>query len=214
MGESSGERGERGEGAGREVREVRRGRRPAGQDARGAILEAARAEFAERGYDAASVRSVARRAGVDPGTVRHWFGDKAALLPAALGLAEVSPHRFVRQVVDGPLDTLGERLLRAALTMWDDVGGDALRVGIPAVLGNPELRPVLPGFLLAEILGPIAGLLPPDEAAIRTSLLGSQMVGLAMARYVVGLEPLASLPHDDVVAAVAPTLQRYLTGKL
>ncbi|GAA1849421.1 TetR family transcriptional regulator [Myceligenerans crystallogenes] len=193
---------------------ARRGRRPAGQDARGAILEAARMEFAEQGYDGASMRSVARRAGVDPGTVRHWFPEKSALLPAALGLAEVSPHEIVKQVVDGPLDRLGERLVRVALKVWDDAGPDLMRVALPAVLGSPELRSLMPQFLLAEVLGPIARNLPSEDAALRTSLLGSQMIGLAMARYVVGLEPIASLPADGVVAAVAPNLQRYLTGKL
>ncbi|GAB3165741.1 TetR family transcriptional regulator [Myceligenerans halotolerans] len=202
MGESSSER------------VVRRGRRPAGQDARAAILAAARAEFTERGYVAASVRSVARRAGVDPGTVRHWYGDKARLLPAALGLGEVAPTEIVLKAVDGPLETLGERLLRAVLTVWDDVGPEPLRIAMPAVMSDPELRALMPQFLLAEILGPIARKLPPDGAALRTNLLGTQMVGLMMARYVVGLEPIASLPADAVVAAVAPTLQRYLTGEL
>ncbi|MBE1878632.1 TetR family transcriptional regulator [Myceligenerans pegani] len=202
MGESSSER------------TSRRGRRPAGQDARAAILAAARAEFTERGYVAASVRSVARRAGVDPGTVRHWYGDKARLLSAALGLGEISPTEIVRQAVEGPLDTVGERLLRAALTMWDDAGPEPLRIALPAVLSDPELRALMPQFLLAEILGPIARRLPPGEAALRANLLGTQMVGLMMARYVVGLEPIASLPADAVVAAVAPTLQRYLTGEL
>ncbi|GAB4084515.1 TetR family transcriptional regulator [Myceligenerans cantabricum] len=195
-------------------RSPRRGRRPAGQDARAAILAAARAEFSERGYEAASVRSVARRAGVDPGTVRHWYGDKAKLLPAALGLADVAPTEVVAQVVDGPLETLGERLLHTALTTWDDLGPEPLRIALPAVMSDPELRGLMPQFLLAEILGPIARRLPPREAAIRTNLLGTQMVGVMMARYVVGLEPIASLPADAVVAAVAPTLQRYLTGEV
>ncbi|MBL0887499.1 TetR/AcrR family transcriptional regulator [Myceligenerans indicum] len=193
-------------------RTPRRGRRPAGQDARAAILAAARAEFTERGYVAASIRSVARRAGVDPGTIRHWYGDKAGLLPAALGLADVAPTEAILRSLDGPLDAFGERLLRAALATWDDVGPEPLRVALPAVLSDPGLRGILPQFLLAEVLGPISAMLPPGEAAVRTNLLATQMVGLMMARYVVGIEPLASLPAEAVVAAVAPTVQRYLTG--
>jgi AcrR family transcriptional regulator len=86
---------------------ARRGRRPAGQDARAEILTAARAEFLERGYEATSLRSVARRAGVDPGTVRHWFSDKARLLTGALGVIEFEPDTVVQRVADGPVESLG-----------------------------------------------------------------------------------------------------------
>jgi hypothetical protein len=146
--------------------------------------------------------------------VRHWYGDKTRLLPAALGLGAVTPAEIVQEVVEGSLDTLGERLLRAALTMWDAAGPEPLRIAMPAVMSDPELRELMPQFLLAEILGPIAGRLTAEDAALRANLFGTQMVGVVMARYVVGLEPIASLPADAVVAAVAPTLQRYLTGDL
>ena len=153
----------------------RRGRRPGGADTRGALLNAARAVFAERGFDGATVRLIADRAGVDPAMVNHWFGGKEALFTAALDLP-VDPATLIAQVVPGDPERLGERIVSRFLTVWDHAGED-----------RPDLR---------------------------AALVASQIVGLGMVRYVLRLEPLASADHPTVIAAVAPTLQRYLTGPL
>ncbi|WP_166845446.1 TetR/AcrR family transcriptional regulator [Isoptericola sp. BMS4] len=198
-----------------ETRPGRRGRRPGGSDTRGAVLAAARAEFLERGYEAASLRAVARRAGVDPGTVRHWFGDKTHLLTATLGLADVDPASIARAVAEGgPVETMGERLVRAVLEVWDADEGDTVRLMIPAVLSDPGLRALLPQFLGAEVLGPLVRRLGVDDARLRTSLVASQMSGLLLTRYLVPVEPLAALPPARAAALVGPTVQRYLTGEL
>jgi AcrR family transcriptional regulator len=196
------------------VTPARRGRRPAGQDTRALVLAAARDEFLERGYDGASLRGVARRAGVDPGTVRHWFDDKAHLFTATLGLADVDPAAIVREVADGPVDSLGERLVRAVVTVWDSGYGEAARLVIPAVLSDPTLRRLMPQFLGAEVLGPIVRRLAVEDAPLRTSLVASQMAGLLMTRYLVPFEPVVSLGPDELAALVGPNLQRYLTGDL
>ncbi|MCL1870511.1 MAG: TetR family transcriptional regulator [Promicromonosporaceae bacterium] len=194
---------------------VRRGRRPAGHETRGQILAAARDEFLEQGYDGASVRAVARRAAVDPGTVRHWFGDKAHLFAATIGLSDVDPGAVARAAVEGPLETIGARLVRHVLEVWDaDDGGAGIRIALPVALADPEQRALLPQFLGAEVLGPIAARLDPGSARLRASLAATQMVGVLLARYVVGLEPLASLPAAQVAELVGPTLQRYLVGDL
>ncbi|MCF4119419.1 TetR family transcriptional regulator [Antribacter sp. KLBMP9083] len=193
---------------------ARRGRRPAGQDARGEILDAARAEFVERGYEATSLRSVARRAGVDPGTVRHWFGDKQHLLTATIGLGDIEPTAIVRAVLDGPVDRLGERLVQAVTALWDADYGDTVRIVLPAILGDPDLRTLMPQFLGAELLGPIVRRIGVDHAPLRAGLVASQMAGVLLTRYVVRVEPLASLPSAEVAALVGPTLQRYLTGEI
>lgn len=192
----------------------RRGRRPAGQDTRALVLASAREEFLERGYDAVSLRSVARRAGVDPGTVRHWFGDKAHLFTATLGLADVDPAAIVREVADGPVDGLGERLVGAVVAVWDSEYGKTARLVIPAVLSDPSLRRLMPQFLGAELLGPIVRRLGVEDARLRTSLVASQMAGLLMTRYLVPIEPVASLSSDELAALVGPNLQRYLVGDL
>ncbi|MFB7800642.1 TetR family transcriptional regulator [Isoptericola sp. NPDC056134] len=193
---------------------ARRGRRPAGQDTREVVLAGARDEFLERGYEAASVRSVARRAGVDPGTVRHWFGDKTRLFTASLGLADVDPATLVRAAAQGPVDGLGERLVRAVVELWDADGGATVRLVIPAVMTDPGLRGLLPQFLGAEILGPIVRRLDVADARLRTALVASQVAGVLMTRFLVPIDPLATLPPARVAALVGPTVQRYLTGDL
>ncbi|MFI6425462.1 TetR family transcriptional regulator [Promicromonospora sp. NPDC050880] len=192
----------------------RRGRRPAGQDARSDILAAARDEFVERGYEASSLRSVARRAGVDPGTVRHWFPDKARLLTATLGVTGIEPATVVERVSDGPVETLGERLMEAVVGLWDFDDGDTVRVVLPAVISDAELRGLLPQFIGAAILRPVMQALGTPDAPLRTALVASQMAGVLLTRYLIRLEPLASLRPAEVARLVGPTLQRYLTGPL
>ncbi|MEG3616015.1 MULTISPECIES: TetR family transcriptional regulator [Isoptericola] len=192
----------------------RRGRRPAGHSTRRTVLEAARAEFDERGYEAVSVRGVARRAGVDPGTVRHWFAGKTELLAATLGLTDIDPSAITRSAAEGPVEDLGERLVRAVVRAWDADGGATVRMVVPAIMADPGLRTLLQRFLGAEVLGPIVRRLDVSDAELRTTLAGSQVAGLMMLRYVVGVEPLASLPADELAPLVGPTLQRYLTGDL
>ncbi|WP_108492434.1 TetR/AcrR family transcriptional regulator [Promicromonospora sp. AC04] len=192
----------------------RRGRRPAGQDTRADILAAAREEFVDRGYEASSLRSVARRAGVDPGTVRHWFPDKARLLTATLGVAGVEPDKVVEQVAGGPIETLGERLIEAVIGVWDFDGGETVRVVIPAVMSDAELRGLLPQFIGAAILNPVMRALDVPDAPLRTALVASQMAGVLLTRYLIPVEPLASLAPAQVARLVGPTLQRYLTGTL
>lgn len=192
----------------------RRGRRPAGQDARADILTAARAEFLERGYEAASLRSVARRAGVDPGTVRHWFADKPRLLTATLGVTEIEPDKLMERVVDGPVETLGERLVETVLSAWEYDGGTTVRVAIPAVMADPGLRGLLPQFIGAAILGPVMRTLDAPDAPLRTALVASQMAGLMMTRFLVPVEPIASMAPAEIAALAGPTIQRYLTGDL
>jgi AcrR family transcriptional regulator len=192
----------------------RRGRRPAGQETRAQVLDAARAEFLERGYDAVSVRGVARRAGVDPGTVRHWFAGKRDLLTATLGLGAVDPAAMVQEVLAGPVDGLGERLVRGVLGLWDGDDGATVRLVLPAVMADPGLRGLLPGFLGAEVLGPIVERLGVADAHRRSALVASQVAGLLLTRYLVPIDPLASMPADEVARLVGPNVQRYLAGDL
>jgi AcrR family transcriptional regulator len=192
----------------------RRGRRPAGQGTRDVVLAAARAEFAEVGYDAASLRGVARRAGVDPGTVRHWFTGKSELLAATIGLGGIDPPAVVRAAANGPVESLGERLVGSVLQMWDADGGVTVRVAVPAIMADEALRHLFPQFLGAEVLGPLVRRLDVPDAALRAALAGSQISGLLMMRYIVGVEPLASMGADQLAALIGPTVQHYLTGEL
>jgi AcrR family transcriptional regulator len=192
----------------------RTGRRPGPTRTRGAILAAARAAFAARGYDAVSVRSVARSAGVDPALVHRFFGSKEELFVAALELP-VAPSALVAAILaDGP-DGVGERLVRTLLTLWDAPGGFAPFLAlVRGAVDNEAAATMLREFLSREVLGRIAAVAAPDRPEFRASLAGSQVVGLAMARYIVRVPPLADADRDAIVAAVGPTIQRYLTGAL
>jgi AcrR family transcriptional regulator len=192
----------------------RRGRRPAGEDTRGAILAAARDEFAERGFDGASIRSVARRADVDPGLVRHYFRNKSDLFAAGIVPNGVDPAVLVAQLAAGGLDGLGERLLAAVLGIWGRDGGVALRVAFAGLTSGEVQADALSGYVGRQVFARVAQLLPPPDQQVRVSLVASQVAGVLLARHVLRLEPLASMPVEEVVALVGPTLDRYLTGPI
>jgi AcrR family transcriptional regulator len=192
----------------------RTGRRPGPNQTRPAILDAARAAFAHRGYDAVSIRAVARDAGVDPALVHRFYGSKEALFIAAMELP-VAPSRLVETVLAEGVEHLGERLVRAIVEMFDDPAAFAPFLAlIRGAVSNERAAAMLREFITREVLGRLARAASPDRPELRASLAGSQVVGLAMARYVVGVPPLATTDRETVVACVGPTIQRYLTGAL
>jgi AcrR family transcriptional regulator len=191
---------------------ARTGRRPGGGDTRAQILAAARPAFAEQGYDGTSLRAVARAAGVDPALVHRFYGGKAALFGAAMDLP-AEPGALVRGLLAEGVDGLGERIVRTFLGVWDTPAAQdrlvaLLRTGVSSSASADLLR----GFVTDAVLEPVAGATGHDDGPLRASLVGSQLVGLAVARYVLRIEPLASADADAVAAAIGPTLQRYLTG--
>lgn len=190
-----------------------RGRRPAGEDTRAALLDAARVEFTERGFDGATVRRIAQRAGVDPAMVNHWFGGKDALFVAVMQIP-VNPEEIISRVLDGDREQVAERILRMFLSVWDANGGGALAVLMRSVASHEDAAKMFREFISRVIFGKIASAVAPDRPDLRAALCGSQIAGLGMLRYVIRLEPLASADHDTVVGAIAPNLQRYLTGVL
>lgn len=191
----------------------RTGRRPATEDTRGAILAAARTSFSERGYDATSMRQVARDAGVDPALVAHYFGSKDALFAEALRVP-IRPADFVAQVLAGDVDGLGERVARFFFSLWEDeVTRDPVLGLVRSAMSNDHAAELLRGFVTDALLGRIADGIGVADARLRATLVGSQLVGVGMLRYVVRVEPIASLGVDELVTWVAPTLQRYLVGE-
>ena len=187
-----------------------RGRRPGGPDTRGQILAAARKSFADKGFAATTIRAVAGEAGVDPALVHHYFGSKDDLFLAALEIP-VDPRALVPEVFASGLSGAGERLLRLFLKVWDDPRTRLPLVAlVRASLGQDAPESLLQQGILRMVLEPLRAVLPADEADRRMQLVVSQMSGLVVTRYLLALDPLASMPADDVVAWVAPTLQRYL----
>ncbi|HYA51814.1 MAG TPA: TetR family transcriptional regulator [Streptosporangiaceae bacterium] len=190
----------------------RRGRRPAGEDTRQAIIEVARSEFAARGYDGTTLRGVARAAGVDARLVHHYFDGKEDLFVAAMDLP-VRPQEVLPLILGPGPEGVGERVVRFFFAVWDPPAGrERILAIIGAALNSPEAARMMREFLARELFGRIAHSLGGEQADLRAGLVAAQMVGLAMARYVVRIEPLASAPVDDLMPWLAPTIQRYLVG--
>jgi AcrR family transcriptional regulator len=190
--------------------------RPAGAPPnREAILEAARACFTRRGYEGATIRGIATEAGVDPALVHHYFGSKDQLLVAALQLP-FSPREALPQILAGDIDGLGERLVRRFLEIWgsDQVAGGALVGLIRSSATHEDAARMVREFFSREAIGRIAEALDMQQPTLRAALAASQLIGLAMARYIIGIEPIASADPETLVQSYAPTIQRYLTGPL
>jgi AcrR family transcriptional regulator len=192
----------------------KRGRRPGPNETRVLIAQAARRQFAELGFDRTSIRSVAAEAGVDPRLVVHFFGTKQQLFLAAVDLPfQVSD--LVDRLRNGPRDQVGERVAGFALSVLEDPQGRERWTGmIRSAASDPDAAEILREVLTRRIFEPLAEALGSEDAQLRANLASSQMVGLVMARYVIGIEPLASADAKTVAAAIAPTIQRYLVGPL
>ncbi|MEU5438875.1 TetR family transcriptional regulator [Streptomyces sp. NPDC020719] len=196
----------------------RRGRPPraqaeAGPGARERILEAARAEFAQRGYDKTSVRGIAKAAGVDAALVHHYFGTKDEVFEAAVEMT-LEPVQLVPLVLgaEDDIDGVGERLARYFIGVWENPATRAQLLAVfRSALTHEAAAKVLRAFVLRRVLERVAADLKVPDARLRAELAASQMVGIAVLRYVIKVEPLASADPEEIVRMVAPTLQRYLT---
>jgi AcrR family transcriptional regulator len=192
----------------------RRGRPPGDQNTRARVLAAARQTFTERGYDAATLRHIAREAGVDARMVRHYFADKPGLFRAAMDVP-IDPGALLTTLLAGGLDGLGERLLRQLVAEWDREGNaSAMITLVRSAMTHEESTRMLREFISSQVLGRIAAAVDAPDPELRASLIGSQIVGLVVTRYIVRVQPIASADPETVVAAIAPTIQRYLTGPL
>jgi AcrR family transcriptional regulator len=186
--------------------------RPAdGGDRRTAIVAAARAVFAAKGYAAASVRGIAREAGVDPALVHHYFGTKEQVFVAAMELP-FDPAERLPEVLAGDPAQLGERLVRLFVSIWDEPDFRApmlglLRSALTGEQGATMLREFVGGALLSRVAAVVGDIDP-----LRVQAAAAQMVGVVLLRHVVRLEPIASASQEDLVALVAPVVQRHLLG--
>jgi AcrR family transcriptional regulator len=194
-------------------RAPRRGRRPGAPDTRAAILDAARTSFAERGFAGTTMRGVASSAGVDSALIHHYFGTKDDLFVAAMELP-LDPRQVLGPALEGPPDGAGERLVRAFLSIWDDPAVSPVLIAVVRSAMEPGGERLLTQGFVPVVLLPIGQALAVDRPEVRMPLVISQMAGLILTRYVIGLEPIASMSGDEVVATYAPVVQHYLTGHL
>ncbi|MER5260843.1 TetR family transcriptional regulator [Actinosynnema sp. NPDC002837] len=192
----------------------RRGRRAGGEDTKAALLAAAREIFVERGYEGATVRSIAARAGVDAAMVNHWFGGKEALFAKAVLQVPVDIHALVDRILDGPDEEIGERIVRNFLGIWDPIGGGQFAAMVRSVTSHDQVADVLRAFFVGTLLKRVVAHLDVPDGELRATLVASQIFGMGMVRYVLRFEPIASADVETMVKAIAPNLQRYLTGDI
>ncbi|MFF9365833.1 TetR/AcrR family transcriptional regulator [Streptomyces griseoluteus] len=194
----------------------RRGRPPRAEsgDTRDRILDAAREEFSERGYEKTSVRGIAKAAGVDSALVHHYFGTKEQVFEAAVSVAFAPALAAPDAIAEGPLDSVGERLTRFVLGLWEN---PATRTPLLAIVrsavNNDTAAAVFRRLISAQLLRRVAGRLDVPDAELRVELAAAQLVGTAMLRYVIKVEPLASADLERIVARLAPVVQGHLTGE-
>jgi AcrR family transcriptional regulator len=193
---------------------TRTGRRPGPSGTREAIAGAARQRFAELGYDRTTIRGIAEDAGVDPALVVHFFGSKQKLFLSVMELP-FDPAVELPRLLAGPRSQAGLRLARFAVGVMDDPGSRSVLTGIlRSASSEPEAARLTRELVASRIVAAFSESLAVDRPELRANLVASQIVGLVMARHVIQVEPLASLDSEALVEAIAPNLQRYLTGTL
>ncbi|WP_043687966.1 TetR/AcrR family transcriptional regulator [Streptomyces xylophagus] len=193
----------------------RRGRPPRTEaaDTRDRILAAAREEFSERGYEKTSVRGIAKAAGVDSALVHHYFGTKEQVFEAAIEVAFAPAANAPDAVAEGPLDGVGERLTRFIFGVWENPATrKPLLAVVRSAVNNEAAAAVFRRLVVSQVLGRVAAQLELPDAELRAELAAAQLVGTAMLRYVIKVEPLASADPEQIIARVAPVVQGHLTG--
>ena len=188
----------------------RTGRRPGGSDTRDTILDVARRKFASRGYDATSLRSIATAAEVDPALIIHYFGSKDGLFVAAAGLPDgltglfaqlaiLPRHEFVRALVYGYLQLVDS-----------DSSRNSIIALVRSAVSNDRAAAMLREFLTAELLPVITGFTRHPDARLRSSLIVAHLIGIAMLRHVLRVEPLARATPDEIAGLAVPAIEQYL----
>jgi len=203
-------------------RRRRSGRRGGDSGTREAILAAARTQFGDHGYGGATIRGIAAAAGVDAALVHHFFRSKEGLFAAAMQLP-FDPGELAAAALDTgalePGQSLGEHMLQTVLGVWDMPEARATFVGLlRSAVTSEQAAGMMREFATETILGRIAEVAAPGprgtDGQFRAALVASQVLGLALARYVLKIEPIAQASTDDLAAAIGPAIERYLSGDI
>lgn len=190
------------------------GRRPGKPDTRHEILDAARQEFAAAGYEGATIRGIAATAGVDPALVMHYFGSKDRLFAASLDFP-VNPSDLIMEMLSGGAAGFGERVVGTLVDTWDGLADRSpLIAALRTAMGTGPLADGLRRYVARSIVGSFTSLLESEDAAFRGALIGTQLAGLLIGRYILEIEPLAEADRQSLVSAYGPTIQRYAFGDI
>ena len=188
------------------------GRRPGGPDTRGEILAAARESFAGKGFAATSLRAVAREAGVDAALIHHYFGGKDVLFIESMSLP-IDPRQVAATILDGPRDELGRRIVTVFLGVWESPDGQQrMKAILRSVVSSDEVARMMREGITQMIIHPVSQVLRVSDAELRVSLVASQLLGMALTRYLVELDPIATADVPTLIDRMAPAIQHYLTA--
>lgn len=192
-----------------------RGRRPGSSTTRDEILAAARQLFAEQGYENAALRAIAGRAGVDVALIAHYFGSKQGLLREVL-TPPVDPSRLIgHALVGAERDRMGEAFVRGVVSAWDGPAYNAaLTSALRTAVTNELAMTYLRETMMTTVVGAVSALSGDDRAGRRAELVAAQMIGVAMARYLLELPEVTAMSPDELGRAVGPSVQHYLAGPL
>jgi AcrR family transcriptional regulator len=190
--------------------EPRAGGRPRSADTKAAIIAAARAHFAAMGYERTTIRGVAATADIDPAMVIRYFSSKEGLFAAAADLDLSLPDLTVADRRD-----MGALLVRHFIGLWEsDLADTVLALMLRSSTADNTAAERMREIFAAQVVGPISAALRTPDAEERAGLIGAQLIGVALCRYLLRLEPIASAKTEDVIADLSPTVQRYLTEPL
>ena len=190
---------------------ARTGRRPGGEDTRGRILAAARAEFGAKGFHQATIRGIAAEAGVDPALVHHYFGNKEDLFGLSIDLP-LRPSDVIDATLGDGIESAGRNITTLFFTIWENPQSrDPLLALLRGAITTEQGAEVLREFFGTAMLGKVAPLIGGADAELRVSLAISQLIGVAVLRYVAGFPTLRSVPVETLVESLAPRIQAYLT---
>ncbi|HMG61988.1 MAG TPA: TetR family transcriptional regulator [Streptosporangiaceae bacterium] len=197
---------------------ARTGRRTGDSGTREAILDSARLRFGEHGYDGATIRGIAAGAGVDPALVHHFYGTKEKLFAAAMRLPAVPSEVIAAALASGDGASPGTHLVATVLAIWEDPAVHGVIIGLlRSAMNSEQAAGLLREFITEAILAPVRALAradSPEDAAYRAGAVASQMLGLALTRYVLRIGPVATASIADLAATIGPTIERYLTGDI
>ncbi|MFB9661727.1 TetR family transcriptional regulator [Glycomyces mayteni] len=195
------------------ARTKRTGRRTGNPDTRSEILGAARRLFADEGFESVSMRRIAGEAGVDPSLIHHYFGSKDDLFMAAIEIPFDPAPEVAAVLESGEVEDAGERLMTAFVAIWEGPHHEKLLAVLRSSLSKPAMSFVLKQLFEHRIVKTIERTLGDrvDHIPVRASFIASQVFGLVVARYILKLEPVASLGPEQLAETIGPTIDRYLT---
>lgn len=175
---------------------------------RAAILDAARARFAAEGYRKATVRAIAADAAIDPSMVMRYFGNKEGLFAAAVEISLDLPD-----LTGVDPDGMGELLIRRFLGVWEESpGNEVMLTLLRTAITDDSVADRARAVFADQVTPAVLRVGDPTDAPRRSGLIATQLLGLALCRYILRLPPVLALTPEEIVTDLAPTLQRYLTG--